>query len=55
MKRSMSVTTTNKPRVLFVYYSFTKQALKIADDMADVFEGRGWAIHRAAIEFTDPR
>lgn len=45
----------NKPRVLFVYYSFTKQALTVADNMAAVFEERGCDVQRAEIEFTDAR
>jgi hypothetical protein len=44
-----------KPRVLFVYYTFTKQALKVTEDMESVFRDRGWDIERAEIEFTDPR
>ena len=47
--------STAKPRVLFVYYTFTKQALKVTEDMESVFRDRGWAIERAEIEFTDPR
>src|SRR4051812_37208160 len=42
-------------RVLFVYYTFTKQALKVTDDMETVLRDRGWEIDRAEIEFTDPR
>ena len=30
-----------KPRVLFVYYTFTKQALKVTEDMESVFRDRG--------------
>src|SRR5438270_6785296 len=44
-----------RPRVLFVYYTFTKQALKIADDMSVVFGERGWEVQHAAIEFNDAR
>ena len=47
--------SARKPRVLFVYFTYTKQAEKIADDMATVFQDRGWDVERAAIEFTDPR
>ncbi len=47
--------STAKPRVLFAYYSFTKQALKLTDEMAAVFLDGGWDVHRAAIEFTDSR
>ncbi len=45
----------SKPRVLFVYYTFTKQALKVTEDMESVFRDRGWETDRAQIEFTDPR
>ena len=41
------------PQVLFVYYTFTKQALKVTEDMESVFCDRGWGIERAEIEFTD--
>jgi hypothetical protein len=44
-----------KPRVLFVYYTFTKQALKVTEDMEGVFRDRGWDLERAEIEFTDAR
>jgi hypothetical protein len=44
-----------KPRVLFVYYTFTKQALKVTEDMESVFRDRGWEMERAEIEFTDAR
>ena len=44
-----------KPRVLFVYYTFTKQALKVTEDMESVFRERGFDIERAEIEFTDAR
>ena len=43
------------PRVLFVYYTFTKQALRVTEDMESVFRDRGSGIERAEIEFTDPR
>jgi hypothetical protein len=43
------------PKVLFVYYTFTKQALKITEDMESVFHDRGWTTERAQIEFTDAR
>src|SRR4051794_4558001 len=46
---------TRNRRVLFVYFTYTKQAGKIADDMAAVFQDRGWDVQHAAIEFTDPR
>jgi len=47
--------TVEKPKVLFVYYTFTKQALKVTEDMEAVFRDRGWEIERAEITFTDSR
>ena len=47
--------TDGKPKVLFVYYTFTKQALKVTEDMESVFRDRGFDIERAQIEFTDSR
>lgn len=44
-----------KPRVLLVYYSFSKQALRVTDEMAAEFEARGYEVVRAEIEFTDER
>ena len=44
-----------KPRALFVYYTFTKQALKVTEDMESVLQGRGWETERAQIELTDSR
>jgi hypothetical protein len=49
------VESATKPKVLFVYYTFTKQALKVTEDMEAVFRDRGWDIRRAEIEFTDHR
>jgi len=42
------------PRVLFVYYSHTKQAQRVCDAMAEVLRGRGCDVSQAQIEFTDP-
>jgi hypothetical protein len=47
--------TAAKPNVLFVYYTFTKQALKVTEDMESVFREGGWDTTRAQIEFTDAR
>lgn len=44
-----------KSKVLFVYYTFTKQALKVIEDMESVFHDCGWSTDRAQIEFTDAR
>jgi menaquinone-dependent protoporphyrinogen IX oxidase len=44
-----------KPSVLFVYFTYTQQTLKVVQAMADVFRDSGCAVSLAAIEFTDPR
>jgi hypothetical protein len=44
-----------KPSVLFVYYSYTKQTLKVVETMAGVLRERGSDVALAGIEFTDPR
>ncbi len=44
-----------KPSVLFVYYTYTQQTLKVAEEMAGVLRGRGCDVYLAAIGFTDPR
>jgi len=41
--------------VLFVYYSYTQQTRKVVEAMAEVLRERGYEVHQAAIEFTDPR
>jgi menaquinone-dependent protoporphyrinogen IX oxidase len=45
----------NPPRVLMLYYSYTGQSLKVLDAAGKVFSERGCEVHRAPIEFTDPR
>jgi menaquinone-dependent protoporphyrinogen IX oxidase len=47
--------TTKRPQVLFVYYTYTQQALKVAEAMAAVLRDRGCEVHMAPIAFTDPR
>jgi menaquinone-dependent protoporphyrinogen IX oxidase len=42
-------------RVLFVYYTHTKQAQRVSDAMADVLRERGFDVTQAAIEFTEPK
>jgi menaquinone-dependent protoporphyrinogen IX oxidase len=44
-----------KPRVLFVYFTYTQQSLKVVDAMADALRERGCDVRQAAIEFTDKR
>jgi menaquinone-dependent protoporphyrinogen IX oxidase len=43
------------PRVLFVYFTYTQQSLKVAEAMADVLRARGCDVRLARIEFTDER
>ncbi len=47
--------TAATPSVLIVYYSYTQQTRRVAEEMAGVLRGRGCAVNLAAIEFTDPR
>jgi menaquinone-dependent protoporphyrinogen IX oxidase len=47
--------SARKPSVLFVYFSYTQQTLKVAEAMAGVLRGRGLDVSLAAIEFTDLR
>jgi menaquinone-dependent protoporphyrinogen IX oxidase len=44
-----------KPRVLFVYFTYTQQSLKVVEAMADVLRDRGCDVRQAAIELTDKR
>jgi hypothetical protein len=43
------------PSVLFVYYTYTQQTLKVIEAMSEVLRGRGCDVKLAAIGFTDPR
>jgi hypothetical protein len=43
------------PRVLFVYFTYTQQSLKVVDAMAGVLREQGCAVTVAKIEFTDSR
>jgi menaquinone-dependent protoporphyrinogen IX oxidase len=47
--------SARKPRVLFLYYTFTKQALTVVETMSSVLTDRGCDVDQAAIEFTDKR
>jgi len=47
--------SAKKPSVLFVYYSYTKQTLKVIEAMAEVLRNRGCEVFLGGIEFTDPR
>jgi menaquinone-dependent protoporphyrinogen IX oxidase len=43
------------PSVLFVYFTYTQQTLKVVEAMSEVLRGRGCDVNLAAIGFTDPR
>jgi menaquinone-dependent protoporphyrinogen IX oxidase len=43
------------PRVLFVYFTYTQQSLKVAEAMAEVLRARGCDVRLARIELTDSR
>ena len=46
---------TGPRRVLFVYFTYTQQSLKVAEAMADVLRERGCDVRLARIELTDSR
>lgn len=52
---SSSEVGATKPQVLFVYYTYTQQSLRVVEAMADVFRERGCETRQAGIEFTDKR
>jgi hypothetical protein len=43
------------PRVLFVYYTHTQQALRVVEAMTEALRARGCDVTQAGIEFTDSR
>ena len=47
--------TATRPRVLFVYYSYTKQTLEVVESMAAALGEQGCEVRQAWIGFTDPR
>lgn len=49
------MTENEAPRALFVYFSFSQQTRRAADNMADTLRRRGYEVTEAAIEFTDRR
>ena len=44
-----------KPKVLFVYYTFTKQTGLVVDVMAEELGARGYDVTKSALEFPDER
>jgi hypothetical protein len=49
------VTTTTRPRVLLVHYTYTQQARTLSDAMAGELRERGCDVTQSAIEFTDAK
>ena len=45
----------HKPSVLFVYFTYTQQTLKVVEAMSEVLERRGCDVDHAVIEFDEPR
>ena len=43
------------PRVLFVYFTVSRQTFRVVDAMTDALRKRGCDVQQARIEFTDPR
>jgi len=43
------------PSILFVYFTYTKQTLKLVEAMSEVLQQRGCDVRRAVIEFDEPR
>jgi nucleotide-binding universal stress UspA family protein len=52
---SEAASSSPSPKVLLVYYTYTQQAGKVVEAMADVLRDRGAEVKLAAIEFTDKR
>jgi hypothetical protein len=52
---SPSEVGATKPRVLFVYYTYTQQSQRVAEAMAEVLRERGSDVRLASLEFTDKR
>lgn len=42
-------------RALLLYYTYSGQSLKVLEAAGEVLGKRGYEVHRAPIEFTDPR
>ena len=45
------MTSSTRPSVLFVYFSYTGQTLKVVETMAEVMESRGCDVCLVPIEF----
>jgi menaquinone-dependent protoporphyrinogen IX oxidase len=51
----MTMDIPAKPKVLIVYWTFSRNTERVADVIGDALERRGAAVTKARIEFTDPR
>src|SRR3954454_23397859 len=51
----VSSTGSSGTRVLFVYYTLSQQAARVARAMTDTLKAEGCDVTEAAIEFTDKR
>ncbi len=47
--------SATRPKVLFVYYTYSQQTRRVVEAMTDVLRERGCEVEQARIEFTDPR
>jgi menaquinone-dependent protoporphyrinogen IX oxidase len=47
--------TATRPKVLFVYYTYSQQTRSVVEEMASVLRDLGCEVWDARIEFTDPR
>jgi menaquinone-dependent protoporphyrinogen IX oxidase len=50
-----SETTSTRPRVLIVYYTYTQQSKLVAEVMAEALRARGCEVSQASIGFADKR
>jgi hypothetical protein len=55
MTDEASMGPIRRPRVLFVYYTYTQQSLRVVEAMAEALRERGCEVRQAGIEFTDKR
>src|SRR6476660_1296562 len=44
-----------RPRVLLLYYTYTRQSLRVLEAAGEVFRERGYEVDKAGIEFIDQR
>jgi hypothetical protein len=47
--------TATNPKVLFVYYTYSQQTLRVVETMTAALRTRGCEVEQARIEFVDPR